>query len=156
MSQVKHKLALYEIFTAAMASGQSLENLCDEILKTNITKADDDTEKFICLSDFTVTPVVVGRVTNKFSVVTQDIICGSFIKERYKEGEVTAEFNSYELMRAVRTLLRANQALASSTFPLGIARKTFLMEAPQEFVLFYDTNACIHTLLLEIHMQEDD
>lgn len=156
MSQVKHKLALYEILTAALLPGQPLEDLCDEVLKTNISKAKGSTYKFICLSDFTYSPVSAGRVSAKFVSIAQDIICGCFIKERLEEGEVDAEYNSYELARAVRTILRANQLLTSATYPTGVARKSFLMEAPQEFVLYYDTNACIHTLILELQTTEDD
>jgi hypothetical protein len=156
VSQIKHKLALYEIFEAAMVAGKSLEGLCEEVLKTNISKPKGRTKKFITLSDFTYSPVSLGRVKDKFALVTQDIICGSFIKERLEEGEVTAEYESYQLALAVRTILRANQTLVSTTYSNGVAKRSLLMEAPQEFVLYYDTSACIHTLILELRVREDD
>jgi hypothetical protein len=156
MSQIKHKEALYEIFDAEMASGQSLDGYCDEILKTNVSKPSGNTYKFICLSDFTTTPTVTGRVKDKFFVVVQDIICGGIIKERNVDGELEAEFNAWTLMRLVRTILRDNQVLASTTHPSGVAKKSFLGDARQEYVLYYDSSTCIHTLPLEIHLQEDD
>lgn len=156
MSQIKHKHALYEIFEAKMVTGQSLDGYCDEILKTNISKPHDDTYKFICLSDFTTTPTVTGRIKDKFFVIIQDIICGGIMKERNVEGELVAEHSAWTLMKLVRTILRDNQLLVSSTYPSGVAKKSYLMDSRQEFVLYYDSNACIHTLPLEIHLQEDN
>lgn len=156
MSQVKHKQALYEIFEAKMVSGQSLYGYCDEILKTNISKVKDGTYTFICLSDFSTTPTTTGRMKEKFFVVVQDIICGAIIKERNVEGELVAEFSAWSLMKLVRTILRDNQILVSTSYPSGVAKKSYLHDARQEFVLYYDSNTCIHTQPLEIHLKEDD
>ena len=153
---IKHKEALHEIFTAKMASGQSLYQKVDEILKASIVKLPTNVFEFICLGDFVTVPTTTGRLKDKYLVVTQDIICGSTVKERKKEGEVEAEEKAWEMAKLVRTILRDNQTLTSTTYPTGVARKTYINEAPQEFVLYYDTQCCVHTILLEIHLHEDD
>lgn len=153
---IKHKEALYEIFTAELGAGKALNGKCEVILKTSISKLSDKHRKFLMLGDFLTLPVESGRVKKKFLLVRQDIICGGVENIHEREGEVDAEEWAYSIVKAVRTILRNNQQLVSSSYPSGVARASYIEDAPQEFVLFYDASCCIHTLRLEIHMEEDD
>lgn len=153
---IKHKEALYEIFAAKMVLGQSLYGNCDALMKTNISPLPSKVDKFITLSDFMTLPVQTGRMQAKYLVIMQDIICGGVAYENKIDGDVTAETWAYELARRVRTILRSNQSLQSASYPTGVARRTYIHDTPQEFVLYYDTSCCVHTIRLEIQIEEAD
>jgi hypothetical protein len=116
----------------------------------------DKVDKFITLSDFMTLPVETGRLQAKYLVYMQDIICGGVAYEDKVDGDVTAETWAYELAKLVRTLLRANQQLVSSSYPNGVAQRSYIQDTPQEYVLYYDTSCCIHTIRFEIQVEEGD
>ena len=153
---IKHKEALYEILSAEMLVGQSLYGICDALMKSSISKLSDKVNKFIVLGDFSTMAVETGRVKKKYLVIQQDIICGGVESLHARDGEVDAEDWAYELVKVVRTILRNNQLLVSTSYPTGVARQTYIQDALQEFVLYYETSCCIQTLRLEIQLEEDD
>ncbi len=153
---IKHKEALYEIMDAEMQTGQSLAGYCDIILKTSISKLPSDANKFLMLGDFSTIAIESGRIKQKFLIINQDIICGGVENLHNQDGEVDAEEWAFNLVKIVRTILRNNQQLVSASYATGVAKASYIQDAPQEFVFFYDSSCCIHTLKLELHVEEDD
>ena len=153
---IKHKKALYEIFSAAMEAGGSLENKCDVVIKTASILIPGAKERFIAIGSFSIGDVVVGRIKDKYTVIYQDIMCGATVKARSSTtAEEDAEDKAFELARLVRTLLKNNLTLVSTSFPEGIARTTRLRGIPVEPMVYGDSPCFIGRVSVIITLKED-
>lgn len=153
---MKHKQALYEILTAAMAEGQPLHGYCEKVFKT-ASEHPSGESRFISLGNFIVSDVVVGRVKDKYTGISQDILCVAALDTHHlKEAESDAEAKAFELARKVRTLLRSNQTLASASYPNGIARSTWLRGTPVEPIMYGESHVFLASVTILITMEEDE
>jgi hypothetical protein len=151
---IKHKQALYEIFEAARQPGQSLENYCEVVLKSAGSLIPEDKYDFIALGDFTLEDIVTGDLKDKFVVIYQDILCGSVVKVKDLAGEVDSEGKACELARLVRTLLKANRTLVSTTYPTGAAKSSSLFGMRSDAVVYGDSQAHVVVVSLRIKTEE--
>lgn len=153
---IKHKKALYEIFEAARipVSGV-LYDACDVVLASAGVELPRDAYKFIALGDFYLDDIATGDLKDKYVIFYQDIICGAVVKDEEK-GVEDAEDASYELARLVRTLLKANKTLVSTTYPTGAAKTSSLLRSSSEAVVYSESQAHVSVVSLQIKMQEAD
>jgi len=150
---LKHKQALFEIFTSAMEGGQPLYGLCDGILRSALAKV-PAWNTFITLGEFSASDVKVGRMQKKFRVVSQDILAVGVIRD-IPDGEDVAEFDSFELARGIRTVLSANRTLISTSYPSGIAIESELSDSKQVFVVIQDMITVVQWLGFRMKVVED-
>jgi len=154
---IKHKEALYEILDKARTDPSgSLSGKCDIILKSAGTNLPGDVFDFIALGDFTFEDVVTGDLKDKYVTFYQDIICGSVVKLKETEGEVDAEDKACELARLVRTLLKGNRKLISTSHPNGAATSSSLIGTRSEAVMYSDGQAHVAVISVKIRAQEED
>jgi len=154
---IKHKEALYEIFDAERQPGQSLENKCKSILKTSSTALPNEAlpHRFITLGGYTVEDVPSGNVVDKYTSVLQDIVCGAAVDQHSATGEVDSEDDAYELARLVRTILKNNRKLISTTYPTGAAKTLHFRDAVSDVVVYSESPCNIVTITIRIQMLED-
>lgn len=153
---IKHKEALYEIFEAARQPGQSLDGKCDAVLKSAGVNLSGDVFEFIALGDFTLEDIMTGDLKDKYVIFYQDIICGSVVRIKEVEGEVDAEERAYEIARLVRTLLKGNRKLISTSCPNGAATTSSLVGTRSEAVMYSESQAHLGIITLRIKAQEED
>jgi len=153
---IKHKEALYEIFEAARQPGQPLDGKCDVILKSAGVNLSGDVFEFIALGDFTLEDIMTGDLKDKYVTFYQDIICGSVVRIKELEGEVDAEERAYEIARLVRTLLKGNRKLISTSYPNGAATASSLTGTRSEAVVYAESQAHLGIITLRIKAQEED
>lgn len=153
---IKHKEALYEIFEAARQPGQSLDGKCDAVLKSAGVNLSGDVFEFIALGDFTLEDIMTGDLKDKYVIFYQDIICGSVVRIKELEGEVDAEERAYEIARLVRTLLKGNRKLISTSYPNGAAAACSLVGTRSEAVMYSENQAHLGIITLRIKAQEED
>lgn len=154
---IKHKQALYEIFEAdRIISGGSLYGKCDAILKSAGTLLPGEVFDFIALGDFSLEDIVTGDLEDKYVIFYQDIICGSVVKVKEKDSEVDAEDKSYEIARLVRTLLKGNRKLVSTSYPDGAVTSSSLFGTRSEAVVYSDSQAHLAVITIKIRTQEED
>lgn len=154
---IRHKEALYEILDEARTDPSgSLYGKCDMILKSAGTNLPGDVFDFIALGDFALEDIVTGDLTDKYVIFYQDIICGSAVKLKEAEGEVDAEEKSYEIARLVRTLLKGNRKLISTSYPNGAAKSSSLVGTRSEAVMYSEGQAHLAVITLKIRAQEED
>jgi len=119
---ISFKEALKEIFTAEMSSGGELEGLCDGILISIVEPLPDTYKTFITLGGFSASDVRIGHMQKKFREVELEIECNAVFQKRGVDSpEATAEDDSQKIAQKVRTILKANQKLISTSYPTGIA-----------------------------------
>lgn len=150
---LKHKQALYEIFTAAMEGGLPLFGLCDGILRSALSNV-PNWNKFITLGEFSASDVRVGFMQKKFRVVSQDILAIGVIRD-IPDGEDIAEYDSFELSRGIRTVLSDNRTLISTSYPNGIAIESELSDSRQVFVVIQDLITVVQWITFRIKLVED-
>jgi len=153
---IKHKEALYEIFETARQPGQSLDGKCDAVLKSAGVNLSGDVFEFIALGDFTLEDIMTGDLKDKYVIFYQDIICGSVVRIKEVEGEVDAEERAYEIARLVRTLLKGNRELISTSYPNGAATASSLVGTRSEAVMYSESQAHLGIITLRIKAQEED
>jgi len=151
---IKHKKALYEIFIAEMEAGGSLFGKCDAVLKSSSLTLPDSIYNFITLGDFTIVDVATGDLRDKFMVVTQSIICGSVVVDE-ADAEEEAEFRAYTLARLIRTILKGNQKLISSSYPEGVAKSSGVSDSSFEPVIYSESPCHLVVLSFWMKMEED-
>lgn len=152
---LKHKQALYEIFDAEMQSGQVLEDVCEKILLSAGQALPGDVNEFITLGGFAITDIPTGALKDKYVTLMQTIVCGSTVRDE-EEAESKAEDRVYLLSRLVRTILKNNQTLVSTTYPDGAAKRSFLSDAFLDTVVYSDSPAVIISITLGVRVQEED
>ena len=154
---IKHKKALYEIFEDARVNPSGvLSGKCDAILKSAGINLPGDVNDFIALGDFNLEDIMTGDLKDKYVIFYQDIICGSVVKIKEKEGEIDAEEMSYEIARLVRTLLKGNKKLVSTSYPDGAVTSSSLVGTRSEAVMYSESQAHIAVITLRIKAQEED
>lgn len=154
---IKHKKALFEIFEADRVNPSgSLYGKCDTVLKSAGVELPGDVFDFVALGDFTLEDIVTGDLTDKYVIFYQDVICGSVVKIKEKEGEVDAEEKSYEISRLIRTLLKGNRKLVSTSYPSGAVTSSSLMGARSEAVIYSESQVHIAVISIRIKAQEED
>ena len=153
---IKHKKALYEIFEAERipVSG-TLYGVCEITLKSAGIDLPKDVYDFIALGDWFLEDILTGNLTDKYVIINQDIICGS-VPRNAATAEEDAEDASYKIARLVRTLLKANKKLVSTTYPTGAAKVSSVLRSTSEAIIYSDSRAHIVVISLEIRMQEED
>jgi len=153
---IKHKKALYEIFEAErIPQSGILYDACDVVLASAGIELPKDVYKFIALGDFFLDDIVTGNLTDKYIIIHQDIICGAVIQDT-QDGVEDAEDASYELARLVRTLLKANKKLVSTSYSTGAAKTSSLLRSSSESVVYFDSQAHVTIITLQVRMQEAD
>jgi len=153
---IKHKEALYEIFEKERVEPSGvLYDACEIILKSAGIDLPKDVYNFIALGDWFLEDIVTGNLTDKYVIINQDIICGAVPKDA-KTAEEDAEDASYEIARLVRTLLKANKKLVSTSYSTGVAKTSVLLRATSEAIVYSDSRAHIVVVSLEIRMQEEN
>lgn len=150
---LKHKQALYEIFTAAMEAGQPLFGYCDGILRSPLSRV-PAWDTYIMLAEFSASEVAVGMMNKKFRVIKQDIGAVAPIPDA-PESEELAETSSFELARLMRTVLANNRTLVSESYPDGIAIESGCSASEEVFVVIQDLTCCVQMLTLEMKVKED-
>lgn len=154
---IKHKEALYEIFEDVRTDPDGvLSGKCDAILKSAGTHLPGDVNDFIALGDFSLEDIMTGDLKDKYVIFYQDIICASVVRIKDEEGEVDAEEKSYEIARLVRTLLKDNRTLVSTSYPEGAAKASSLIETRSEAVIYAESQAHLAVITLKIKVQEED
>lgn len=154
---IKHKEALYEILEAARSDPNGvLSGKCDVILKSAGVNLSGDVFEFIALGDFTLEDIMTGDLKDKYVIFYQDIICGSVVRIKEVEGEVDAEEKAYEIARLVRTLLKGNRVLISTSYPDGAAKASSLVGTRSEAVMYSESQAHLAIISLRIKVQEED
>lgn len=154
---IKHKQALFEIFEDARTDpGGVLFGKCDVILKSAGVNLPGDVYDFVSLGDFTLEDIVTGDLTDKYVIVYQDIICGSVVKIKEVDGEVDAEDKANEIARLVRTLLKSNRKLVSTSYPNGGVSSSFLLGTRSEAVFYSDSQTHIAVISVKLRTQEED
>jgi hypothetical protein len=151
---LKHKQALYEIFTAAMEASQPLDGYCEGVLKSSLKKV-PGWDKFITLGEFSASDVVTGFMNKKWRVVTQLILAVSPVRD-ISEGEELAEVYSYELSRKIRTILAGNKILVSASYPSGICIESVHSDSELFFVVIQDLICAVQQSSLRMKMVEED
>jgi hypothetical protein len=154
MTVLKHKQALYEIFTAAMEVGQPLDGYCEGVLKSSVKKV-PAWNKFIVLAEFSCSDVAVGFMNKKFRVVSQLIMAVAPVRD-ISEGEEIAETTSFELSRKVRTILAGNKTLVSTSYPSGIAIESEHSDSEMYFVVIQDMICMVQASTLRMKVVEED
>lgn len=154
---LKHKEALYEIFEVARTNPSgSLHGKCDMVLKSAGVSLPGEVFDFIALGDFTLEDIVTGDLTDKYVIFYQDILCGSVIRVKEEEAEIDAEDKSYEIARLVRTLLKGNKKLVSTSYPGGAVTSCSLFGTRSEAVIYSENQAHLAVISLRIKTQEED
>ena len=154
---IKHKEALYEIFEDVRTDPSGvLSGKCDRVLKSAGVRLPGDVYDFIAVGDFTLEDIITGDLKDKYVVFYQDIICGSVVKIKEEDGEVDAEEKSYEIARLVRTLLKGNRTLISTSHPNGAVTSSSLVGTRSEAVMYSESQAHIAVITLRIKAQEED
>lgn len=120
---INFKEALKEIFVDEMGSGKELENICDGILLSIMQPVGDSFNNFITLGGFSASDVRVGHLKKKFREVELEIECNAVFRKRSGESnpEAVTESNSQAIAKKVRTILKANQTLVSTSYSGGVA-----------------------------------
>ena len=152
---IRLKDALKEIFLAAMEPGGTLHKVCEAVLDTSQTKPPTDIDNFIVLGDFRATDVRTGDLKDKYRVFEINIECGAIVKNEV-DSEAFAEEKSYEISRIIRTLLKANRKLISTSYPSGIAKSSSLMGDYIDYVIYVDALCCLSRIVLEVKIEEED
>jgi len=154
---IKHKEALFEIFEADRVNPSgSLYGKCDKILKSAGVSLPGEVFDFVALGDFVLEDIVTGDLKDKYVIFYQDIICGVVVKLKEVEGEVDAEEKAYELARLVRTLLKGNRKLVSTSYPNGAVTSASLFGTRSEAVVYSDSQAHLAIISVRIRMKEED
>lgn len=154
---IKHKQALYEMFDAKRQPGEPLDGKCQSILKTSSEPLPNVSHphQFITLGGYTVEDIPVGSVVDKYTSVLQDIVCGVAVDGHSDTGEVDSEDGAYELARLVRTILKNNKKLISTSYPVGVARTSRLRDVVSDVVIYSECPCNIMTITIRIQMLED-
>lgn len=153
---IKHKKALYEIFEVARIPPSGvLYDACQIVLTSAGVDLPKDIYNFIALGDWFLEDILTGNLTDKYVIINQDIICGA-VPKNTKTAEEDAEDASYKIARLVRTLLKANKILVSTSYPTGVAKTSSLLRSTSEAIIYSDSRAHIVVISLEIRMQEED
>ena len=151
---IRHKKALHEIFEAErIPQSGKLYDVCDVVLVSAGVELPREVYKFIALGDYYLEDIVTGDLTDKYVIFYQDIVCGAIVQET-KDGVEDAEDAAYELARLVRTLLKANKTLVSTTYPTGAAKTSSLSRCSSEAVIYFESQAHVVVITLKIKMQE--
>jgi len=150
---INFKEALKEIFTVEMSSGKELENICDGILVSIVQPLDSSYNNFITLGGFSASDVRVGHMQKKFREVELEIECNAVFRKRagLTIPEATAEDNSQKIARKVRTILKANQKLISTSYPTGVAITSEVINEVLDWVQ-YGTVQCA-TSIVTLYMK---
>jgi len=69
---------------------------------------------------------------------------------------VDAEEKSYEIARLVRTLLKGNRTLTSTSCPDGAAKSSSLVGTRSEAIMYSESQAHVAVITLRIKAQEED
>lgn len=150
------KEALAEIFVAAMASGQLLEDLCDGVLSTSVAPLPHTYNKFITLGEYRVGDVLVGNLQKKFRLVELEIQCCAVARAGKSLSEEDAEEASYLLASAVRTVLKGNKTLVSTSYPDGVAIVSEPMDETLYYLIYDEMPVAVNDITYAIKMVESD
>ncbi len=151
---MKHKDALYEIFEEAKKPGGILDHYCDAVLKTSISKIPGAAENIVLLGDFISVDARVGFLKEKYRTLSQEVMCVSVVKDDDYE---TAEQASFDLGKRVRTVLRDNRTLISTSYPTGAAiEPCAISESSHNFFLYEEMLTAATTMTLVIKVKEED
>lgn len=153
---IKLKNALKEIFEAKMVVGEPLHDYCDDILMSSYQSIPKDVLKFIVLGNYRASDVLVGDLRDKFRIYSIEIGCASVVDYKNSTPEETAENQSEVISKLVRTILKNNRTLISSTYPDGVAKGSNLIGDYLEFVNYDEAVCSINHIQLEAKIIEDD
>lgn len=145
---ITFKEALKEIFTVEMGSGGELEGLCDGILLSIVQPLPGTYTNFITLGGFSATDVRIGHMTKKFREVELEIECNAVLKKRgVSDTEAVAEDSSQKIAKKVRTILKANQKLISTSYSTGVAITSEVINEVLDWVQ-YGTVQCASSIIV--------
>lgn len=147
------KLALKEIFVAAMVSGQALDGLCDGVLGSSVEPLPKNYNKFITISNYRIGAVRVGGMKRKYRELEVDIDCGAVIRAGKKDAETDAEESAYVLASAVGTLLMNNKTLVSTSYPDGVAVISEPIDEVLEHLIYDQVPVAVNTITYFIKME---
>lgn len=150
------KEALKEIFEAEMVSGGSLKTLCDAVLTSSVAPLPKNVNKFILLGDYAVTDVRVGELKKKFREVELELDCGAVIRQGRVDTEQDAEEAAYLIAKTVRTILRDNKKLVSTTYPDGLAIVSEPLDESLSFIIFDQVPVAMNTVSYYAKIVESD
>lgn len=150
------KLALKEIFEAAMDSGKSLDGICDGIVGSSVAPLPDGFNNFITLGDYRISDVRVGELKKKFREVEIDILCGSVVRQGKKDAEDDAEDAAYLLSMKVRTLLKENKKLVSASYSSGLAITSEPMYEDLEYLIYDGSAVAVNSITYYMKVVEVD
>jgi len=150
------KLALKEIFEAQMASSGKLEGLCDGVLGNSVAPLPKDFNKFITLGDYRISDARVGELKRKFREVEADIDCGAVVRAGKNDAEDDAEEASYAIALKVRSILKENKKLVSTTFSSGLAIVSEPLFEELTYVTYDSVIVALNTITYYIKMVEID
>lgn len=140
------KLALKEIFTYEMETGNQLYNLCDGVLSSSVASLPKSYDKFISLGEYSLSDVMVGELRRKYRVLEIDINCGARVKAGKKDAEEKAEEAAYLIAIAVRTILLNNKTLVSETYSNGIAKISEPLDEAMSYWIYDGANVVLNTI----------
>lgn len=154
---IDFKEALKEIFTVEMGSGGELENLCDGIQLSILEPLSDTYNKFITLGGFSASDVRVGHMQKKFREVELEIECNAVLRKRsgVANPEATAEDNSQKIAKKVRTIIKANQKLISTSYPTGVAIISEVINEVLDWVQYGNVQCASSIIVLYVKILEE-
>ena len=138
-----------------MGTGKSLHDVCEAVLDSSRSELPGEISNFIVLGDFRAVDVMTGDLKDKYRIFEINIGCGASVKNE-EDAEMKAEERSYEISRIVRTILKANRKLISTSYPSGIAKSSTLLGDSLDFYVYLNTVCSINTVMLEAKIKEED
>lgn len=150
------KLALKEIFEAEMLSGGKLYGLCDGVLGTAVEALPTNYNKYIILGHYRVGEVRIGELQKKFRAVELDIECGAVVRKGVNNAEVNAEEAAYLIAKKVRTILKGNKTLVSTTYTNGVAIASEAVDEMLDYVMHDGVPVAFNVISYYMKIIEED